>query len=303
MSEQSAGFGATGAMQSDRAYRAVFFDLDGTLLPMELDEFMRSYFQSLGAYVAQFGVSGESFMAGMKTGIKAMAAHDDGLPNAEAFWGGFFAHVDPAATDWKTQLDAYYDHEFGELGAGMQPDPAAARTVEALAAKGYPLVLTTMPMFPQRAVEWRLTWAGVDSSRFARITSFMNSTSVKPKLTYYAENLAAAGVAGSDILMVGNNTLEDLAVLGLGADAFLVTDHLIDPVQFDLASIKHGSLEELAAWVERLPVCVNPAMDVSTEVVSADVRAQALADNAVDGAAAAVASSSPDGFSINGIED
>lgn len=303
MSEHSPRCITTSDGRDDRGYRAVFFDLDGTLLPMELDEFMRSYFQSLGAYVARFGVGGESFMAGMKAGIKAMAAHDDGLPNAEAFWGGFFTHVDPDATDWKTQLDAYYDHEFGELGAGMQPHPAAARTVEALAAKGYPLVLTTMPMFPQRAVEWRLTWAGVDPSRFARITSFMNSTSVKPRLTYYAENLAAAGVAGFDVLMVGNNTLEDLAVLGLGADAFLVTDHLIDPVQFDVASVKHGSLEELAAWVERLPECANPAKGVATGVVSADARDQALVDNAVEGVDAASAMTGAGGFSINGIED
>ena len=31
------------------AYRALFFDLDGTLLPMEIDEFMRTYFASRGS--------------------------------------------------------------------------------------------------------------------------------------------------------------------------------------------------------------------------------------------------------------
>ena len=50
------------------AYRAIFFDLDGTLLPMEIDEFMRTYFEALGAYVARFGVAPEAFMAGMKAG-------------------------------------------------------------------------------------------------------------------------------------------------------------------------------------------------------------------------------------------
>ena len=38
-------------------YRAIFFDLDGTLLPLDVDEFMRDYFAALGAYVARFGVS------------------------------------------------------------------------------------------------------------------------------------------------------------------------------------------------------------------------------------------------------
>ena len=43
----------------------------------------------------------------------------------------------------------FYEHEFGAIGEGFQPNPAAARAVEALAAKGYPLVLATMPMFPR----------------------------------------------------------------------------------------------------------------------------------------------------------
>ena len=30
-----------------RTFRAVFFDLDGTLLPMDVDVFMKSYFLSL----------------------------------------------------------------------------------------------------------------------------------------------------------------------------------------------------------------------------------------------------------------
>ena len=33
----------------------------------------------------------------------------------------------------------------------------------------------------------------------------------------------------ADVLMVGNNTVEDLGIRSLGADAFLVTDHLLDP--------------------------------------------------------------------------
>lgn len=38
----------------------------------------------------------------------------------------------------------FYENEFGELGADVKPNPAAARAIEALVAKGYPLVLATM---------------------------------------------------------------------------------------------------------------------------------------------------------------
>ncbi len=281
------------------AYRAFFFDLDGTLLPMEIDEFMRSYFASLGAFVAQLGVPPEAFVAGMKAGIKNMAAHDDGRPNAEAYWAGFFAHVDAAACDWTAELARYYEHEFGKLGEGVVPNPAAARAVDALASKGYPLVLATMPMFPERAVRWRLEWAGVDPERFARLTHFENSTSVKPKPAYYAEGLAAAGVAGADVLMVGNNTVEDLAACSLGADAFLVTDHLLDPTGgFDLSSAKHGTMEEFAAWVEELPPCENPACGIDAGLVDAAACERVLAENLAGDAPAAPGA----GFTINGIE-
>ena len=55
--------------------------------------------------------------------------------------------------------------------------------------------------------------------------------------------------------MVGNNTKEDLACMGLGIDAFLVTDCLLDPIGFDIQSVKHGSLQEFLAFANSLPEC------------------------------------------------
>ncbi|WP_302397363.1 HAD family hydrolase [Eggerthella sinensis] len=259
-----------------RSYRAIFFDLDGTLLPMELDEFLGSYFEAIARFVATHGLDAASFSAGLKAGIGAMAAHDDGRTNFDAFWESFITHADRDAARWEELLAGFYERDFGAIGEGFEPNPAAARAIETLASKGYPLVLATMPMFPRRAVEWRLTWAGVDPSRFERITSFENSTSVKPKLAYYAENVAACGLSGEDVLMVGNNTVEDLAIQGLGADAFLVTDHLLDPTDgFDLDAVQHGTMEEFAAWVETLPACADPAHGIDPDVIEA-ARAAAL---------------------------
>ena len=262
---------------ASRTYRAIFFDLDGTLLPMELDEFLGAYFEAIANFVAAHGLDAATFSAGLKAGIKAMAVHDDGRTNADAYWEAFFSHADRDAADWDELLAGFYERDFGAIGAGVVPNSAAARAIETLAAKGYPLVLATMPMFPRRAVEWRLSWAGIDASRFGRITSFENSTSVKPKLAYYAENVAACGLAGEDVLMVGNNTVEDLAIRGLGADAFLVTDPLLDPDEgFDLASVKHGTMEEFAAWAEALPACADPAQGIEAGIVEAAARAAVL---------------------------
>ena len=100
--------------------------------------------------------------------------------------------------------------------------------------------------------------------------------------------------------MVGNNTVEDLGIQALGADAFLVTDHLLDPTDggFDLATVKHGTMEEFAAWAEALPACAEHATGIDAGLVDAAACERVLAENLAGDAPAAPGA----GFTINGIE-
>ena len=261
----------------ERSYRAICFDLDGTLLPMEIDDFLSSYFSMLAPCIMRHGVSKEDYQAGLNGGIRAMAAHDDDRPNDALFWETFYAHVDEGAADWESIFLDFYENDFGHIGDDMPANPAADRAIQTLRAKGYPLVLTTMPLFPLRAVQWRVEWAGVDPDVFERITTFDNSTSVKPKLAYFAENLAAMGLRGQDVLMVGNNTKEDLSFMQLGADGWLVTDCLIDPIDYDLDQVRHGSLADFADWAETLPACADPATGIRPGLIPASERDAVLA--------------------------
>lgn len=253
---------------SETAYRAVFFDLDGTLLPMDLDEFMKAYMGGIARYVAGSGRDVDTFNKGLMSGIKAMAGHDDGALNSEVFWEAFLPIAGDTYDDWKPLLDVFYEKDFGEIGDNVEPGIFSRHVTEVLSNKGYPLLLTTMPMFPLRAVEWRLGWAGVNPRKFKRITHYENSTSVKPKLAYFEENLKAAGVKPEEVLMVGNNTKEDLCCLELGMDAYLITDHLLNPNDFDINTVKHGTFAEFAQWIMDLPICENPATDIETGPLS-----------------------------------
>lgn len=266
---------------SDKRYRAICFDLDGTLLSMDLDQFMNGYFGSITKYAVEVGLDAGVFLKGLKAGTKAMAVSGEEITNADAFWGVMNQFVDPNERDWEAVFERYYLSDFKAVGEGIDPNPAAVRAVETLKAKGYTLALTTMPMFPHLAVAERLRWAGIDADVFARITTYENSKAVKPRQTYYAENLAALGLRGEDVLMVGNNTVEDLAFLDLGVDAYVVTDHLIDPVDYDLSTIKHGTMEEFAAWVETLPECENPAEGVLEGPIDQADMQRAFEENAV----------------------
>ena len=48
---------------------------------------------------------------------------------------------------------------------------------------------------------------------------------------------------------------QDLACCELGADGYLVTDWLLDPIDFDYRAMNHGSLEDLLDFVTALPEC------------------------------------------------
>ncbi len=241
------------------SHKAICFDLDGTLLPMDLDDFLKDYFGALRLFAERHGQDGDRFMAGINAGVKSMLVHDDGRTNKEAFWDTMYDYVDPSSRDWEALLMTFYTEEFPRLGEGFQGYEEVAPMIEGLVAKGYPLVLTTMPLFPLTAVESRLRWAGVNPANFSRITHYENTRFSKPGANYYRENLTAMGLEGKDVLMVGNNTVEDLAFCSLGADGYILTNCLIDPVDFDLSTIKHSTMAEFAEWASNLPPCENPA--------------------------------------------
>ena len=70
--------------------KAVLFDLDGTLLPMDQDEFVKAYLGLLGKRLALKGYEFETFMKVMWAGIGAMVKNNGSCTNEEAFWKVFY---------------------------------------------------------------------------------------------------------------------------------------------------------------------------------------------------------------------
>lgn len=238
-------------------YQAVFFDLDGTLLPLDTDAFMRSYFQALGGYFASVGCDPRTGMAGIKVGTEAMLAPDGATTNCARFWQAFspFMADQGDDRDWEAALGAFYADVFPQLRGDVQPDPHALEVVACLRGKGYRLVLATNPLFPPEATEERLGWAGFAPEAFERITAYHNSRFAKPDAAYYQENLDALGLSPADVLMVGNDPVDDNAPATNGIDLYLVTDHLVERggEGADLAQTPHGTMADLLAYVRALP--------------------------------------------------
>lgn len=240
-------------------YQAVFFDLDGTLLPIDTHGFMRGYFGALGAFFAGNGVDPAWVLEGVRVGTDAMFSYDGGATtNEQRFWDAFEPYAaasEEPARDWRALFASFYAEAFPRLGEGIEPDPLAHEVVACLRGKGYRLALTTNPLFPPEATAQRLAWTGADPAAFERVTAYQNSRFAKPSERYYAENLDALGLDGADVLMVGNDPVEDGAARELGCGLYLVTDHLVDRggAGADLAATPHGSMADLLAFVQGFP--------------------------------------------------
>ena len=202
--------------------KAVFFDLDGTLLPMDQDAFVEGYFKLLARKMAPYGYEPEALRA---CGEQARA------------------HI--------PVFESFYANEFQQAKALCGFTPSAAETVRLVKALGLRAILATNPLFPAVATESRVRWAGLEPEDFAYITTYENSTTCKPNPAYYRELLDRCGLRAQDCLMVGNDTAEDMIAETIGIRVFLLTDCLINRDGGDLTRWRHGGFAELADELRR----------------------------------------------------
>ena len=65
--------------------KAILFDLDGTLLPMNEDEFINKYFSLLTSKMVKYGYDKEKLAKSIWVGTKAMYENDGKNTNEEDF--------------------------------------------------------------------------------------------------------------------------------------------------------------------------------------------------------------------------
>ena len=230
----------------------VWFDLDGTLLPMDQERFVRAYFGLLSRTMAPFGYAPDRLLKAVTDGIQAMVENDGGATNEAAFWRVFCAAFGERAREDMPRFEAFYQNEFQQARAACGFDPRAAQTVRTLRTMGYRVALATNPLFPRVATHSRIRWAGMEPQDFELVTTYEDSCFCKPDLRYYEEILGKLQVQPGECLMVGNDVDEDMIAEKLGMRVFLLTDCLINRHARDVSRYPQGSFDALAAYVKTL---------------------------------------------------
>lgn len=229
----------------------VLFDLDGTLLPMVQEDFVRAYFARLASFAAPYGYEAKPLVDTLWKGTAAMVQNDGGKTNREVFWDTFASTFGEQARAHEAVFEAFYATDFNLAQEACGFAPEAAETVEFLKTNGIRRVLATNPIFPAVATQARIRWAGLHAEDFEFITTYENSRHCKPNPAYFADILEQIGCKAEECLMVGNDAVEDLAAQKVGIPVFLLTPCLINPKERDLGDTSHGDFAELKKELTR----------------------------------------------------
>ena len=232
----------------------ILFDLDGTLLPMVQDEFVKFYMPLLAKSYTDAGVSidPKKFIGAVWAGYEAMVKNDGSRTNREAFWSYIEPELPlPTEKSEKIALNFYAD-EFNQAICTTKPTPVSDQIVKRAKERGFEIYLATNPVFPRCATLNRIRWAGLDAEDFKVITTYEKCTYCKPNPEYFRGILEEFRLDSAECLMVGNDVDEDLSIRTLGVKTYLVTDTMENKKNLPIESEYTGSLSDLLEFIETL---------------------------------------------------
>ena len=232
--------------------KAILFDLDGTLLPMDMERFMHIYFHQLGAVVIPLGVPKDKFTEAIWAGTKAMMQNTSDKLNMDVFWEVFTALTGVDRAKIEPACDAFYTEGFHAAREATGENPLAAEAVRIAHEKAGKVVLATNPLFPMQGQKTRMGWLGLKPEDFDLVTCYASDRRCKPNPDYFVEVCRRIGVEPKDCLMIGNDEREDmLCASSLGMDCYLVTDCMI-PCPDHPWQGKKGTFAEMVEMLKSL---------------------------------------------------
>ena len=217
--------------------KAVLFDMDETLLDINLGAFCALWAKDVSEILADIGRKNQlAALVHLGAAFYALNRNDragtDNRTNRAFFYDEInrSCHVDlsdPVVFD----ALAYYERDMlprkGRKVSGACPRAGAHEALEACMDRGLKVALLTNPSFTEAGIRCRMGWAKIDDVPFELVTTMDNCTRVKPSPVYYLESLEKLGLEPHEALMVGNDPRRDFptpdcglrtAYVGEGAD-------------------------------------------------------------------------------------
>ena len=232
-------------------YKNFLFDLDGTLLPMDMKYFIELYVAAFCKCLAPVTkIESKPLMDSIWASVAQMARNDGDCLNETVFWRTMNSRCKRDMRVFSDNFDSFYRGEFSVCRAATKVQPLSRITVDFIKQHGGNIIVATNPVFPKSATYTRINWAGLNPNDFSYITTYDNSSACKPNLNYFEEICSVCGIHPEESLMIGNDVDEDMISSRLGFDTFLVTDCLINRSDKSLSLFRHGDFEDLFDFIQ-----------------------------------------------------
>lgn len=223
----------------------VMFDLDGTLIDVDMNRFIPVYLQRLTTRLGDLAEP-RALMAVIREAVYIMLNGSDGtLTMEQLLLNSLSGEFGIGAAEYRQRLKVFIEHDLPELRPLVKGHPLARFLIETCLANGWQLVLATNPIFPMAVIEARMQWGDISDLPFRHVTAYETSRHCKPHTGYFHQLLDHLGVAAESCLMVGNDTEHDLAAGEVGIQTCLLTTWLIDRTKGCYRTNWQGSHEEL----------------------------------------------------------
>lgn len=230
--------------------KAVFFDLDGTLLPLNEEEFTKIYFGLLSKRMIPLGYEPEELISVIWAGTKAMYKNDGTKTNEEVFWDVFKNHYGIEKYKDKEYIDEFYRNEFRKTKNTCDENPLAIDIISFCKDNNLLVVLSTNPIFPKVGTMTRMSYIGLKEEDFDYITYYENSRYCKPNPMYFQELLSKFNLQPEDVIVFGNNTYEDgECAKRCGIKCFMVGDYVINSPETN-TQFEHINMEDIISKIK-----------------------------------------------------
>lgn len=210
------------------------FDLDGTLLPIDENAFVKGYLSLIGDYMIKYGYDKKELISDILNWTKLMTINNGEKTNYEVFWQEFAKKYSEEKLADIPEFDKFYVTEFKKTAVFCKPTTLSRQIIDYCKSKGVSTVLATNPFFPKKGIVTRLGFVGLSENDFDYITSYENSCYSKASSGYYSEILNKLSLSPSEVLMFGNSEDEDCKnSAAVGIKSFLVSENGDNGIKLD----------------------------------------------------------------------
>ncbi len=251
--------------------KAVFLDLDDTLVESNTAQSFPAYLKMLGEFGASVAPP-DVFVRHIMASYAAVLGDWDATQTLyEKFMPLMSMATGHDAKGLAELFTAFYADCYSILRPMVKPRAASRTLLDYLFSHNYQVAVATNPGLPESAIYQRMEWGEVPADRepFALITTLESMHFGKPHPEYYEEIMARLAINPGEAIMVGDDWDNDMVgAAKAGLLTYWISEDGSQPPPSNITLSDYGSYQRFVelvqgGWLETL----SPAMPDSDTLI------------------------------------